>query len=824
MSLQAAGYQRVIFVSPHKPFYFNDLASKQITVNPITSAAPQAKAPAAVVNGPLGNLSLLPGGQRAPMDIQTRQGYDEGSLEPYHNMSDVFAIQLLDHFMRCQDQHHTALVVMQAESFLQYRDDPRNIISLMGEWARIRETENNLCLFVFSANSIEALSQQVSLIPLPEIRTIVQDANEADQLWRIGFPRTDEISGLLRCSQHYWNVPQAQILNITRVIQAEGGLLSLWQKRIERGNEFRFRCDGGGDANSPGHVIDIDPGGRHEMDELVGLADIKQHIDGIAALCQLKSRTKSKLPMNLHMMFVGNPGTGKTTIARLMGKILFDIGYLDRGHLVEVQAADLVADHVGGTALKTRAIVEQALDGVLFIDEAYMLTDNDRGKFGQEALDTLLIQMENLRDRLVVVFAGYPEPMRKFRAANPGLPRRIPVENVIEFRDYSADELYLILSNMLRKQQFSFSDGTGTVLQRILQAMVQQKNEQFGNAGEMRNLAEAIMKQWAINHRNSLHTSALIIEVDDIPSSYQGYSRQHTIDVKEVDETFSDLVGMISIRRIFEQISDRIRYEQLRADLAGITTNRKINPSHMAFIGNPGTGKTTLARKVGRLYYQAGLLRKGHVVEVSRADLVGGYVGQTALKVVDVVNRAMEGVLFIDEAYALAGGQGDFGQEAIDTLVKSMEDYKDRLLIIFAGYAEEMAFFLHSNPGLASRIPMQIEFPDFTPDELTAIFLRLCNEDGLDCQTGVLEHVEKILLAERRQYGREFGNARSVQNLFNVVKANLSSRVVRLLPEKLQEEPQIMNKILLEDLPGESCLTGDTALLAGAVAHMASVI
>jgi Cdc6-like AAA superfamily ATPase len=200
---------------------------------------------------------------------------------------------------------------------------------------------------------------------------------------------------------------------------------------------------------------------------------------------------------------------------------------------------------------------------------------------------------------------------------------------------------------------------------------------------------------------------------------------------------------------------------------------------HLVFTGNPGTGKTTVARLVAQIYRTLGVVEKGHLVETDRSGLVAGFVGQTATKVRAVVDSALGGVLLIDEAYALVrGNEGDFGREAIDTLVKMVEDHRDDLVVILAGYPDEMAQLVAANPGLKSRFPTSIHFPDYTTDELVAIFTSMCHAAAYEPTEAALEVVRRRLDADPREQG--FGNARTARNIFEAAVARHASRIVDL--------------------------------------------
>ena len=236
------------------------------------------------------------------------------------------------------------------------------------------------------------------------------------------------------------------------------------------------------------------------------------------------------------------------------------------------------------------------------------------------------------------------------------------------------------------------------------------------------------------------------------------------------------LTGLAPVKAEVRQLIDMVRAEQMRR-AAGLPVSQVSR--HLVFTGNPGTGKTTVARLLGQLYSAIGVLGTGQLVEVTRSDLVAGYVGQTAIKTTEAVKRALGGILFIDEAFTLtrpAGSGQDFGQEAVDTLVKLMEDHRDQLVVIVAGYGEEMAQFISSNPGLPSRFPRTIRFPDYSTDELLSIFTGMCERDRYETSADALDGLRRYLARLPRT--REFGNGRLVRNLFEAALARQASRVV----------------------------------------------
>lgn len=265
------------------------------------------------------------------------------------------------------------------------------------------------------------------------------------------------------------------------------------------------------------------------------------------------------------------------------------------------------------------------------------------------------------------------------------------------------------------------------------------------------------------------------------------------LNVQEILSELNSLIGLREIKKLIGEIYALVEIQKKRQK-----EKLPVEPQvlHMIFKGNPGTGKTTVARIIGRLFKEVGVLPKGHLVEVERADLVGEYIGHTAQKTREQLKKALGGVLFIDEAYSLArGGEKDFGKEAIDVLVKGMEDNKDNLILILAGYRDEMDWFIESNPGLRSRFPIHLNFPDYTIDELLAIADLMLSKRHYVFSPGAREEL-RLLLEKEAVAHRHNGNARLVRNF---IEKSIRQQAVRLVRKKEVTREELMT-ITREDI------------------------
>ncbi len=533
-----------------------------------------------------------------------------------------------------------------------------------------------------------------------------------------------------------------------------------------------------------------------ELNELIGLENIKAQIrEHISYLDFIRVRKdmgyEEEEDLTLHSVFTGNPGTGKSTVVSLLGKIYQSMGLLSKGHVHTVESSDLVSGYIRQTGKMTKDEIEKARGGILFIDEAYMLhkegADTD---FGNEAIAELITEMSDGEGDIAIMVAGYPKEMESFINSNPGLKSRFRYK--FHFEDYTPSELMQIAGYICKKKHVKLSPAAKQALEREVIRAYRERDKHFGNArmviGHIEeakiNMGVRVMKNLREEELNKQLVST--IREEDIEGLINRAGKS-LVDIPTDEELLSDtmkeLDGLVGLNLIKTEIKNTIKLVRYYRDI-----NRDVQKAfsiHSIFKGNPGTGKTTIARIMGNIYKSLGILERGHLIETDASDLIAGYIGQTALKTKEKIEEAMGGILFVDEAYSITEGRHpEFGKKAVSTLIKQMEDRRGEFSVIVAGYTKPMDAFIESNPGLRSRFDQTFHFEDFSEQELfdIAIYMFASADMSMDKKAEAhLKEYLQYLYINRNQY---FGNARSVRKIVERAIRNQNLRMASLTAEE----------------------------------------
>ncbi|MEM6262919.1 MAG: AAA family ATPase [Bacteroidota bacterium] len=530
-----------------------------------------------------------------------------------------------------------------------------------------------------------------------------------------------------------------------------------------------------------------------ELNGLIGLAPVKSRVQEYAQYLNFLKIRKEKgiqeeSQLNLHAVFTGNPGTGKTTVARLLGKLYHSMGLLSKGHVLEVDRADLIGEYIGQTAPRVKEAIDRARGGILFIDEAYSLsrTENDKKDYGLEAIEILVREMSSTNGDLAVVVAGYPKEMEQMLTANPGFKSRFNI--TLSFPDYTPKELTKIAGYAAEQRGVTLADPAQELLYKQLVKAYRERDKSFGNARLVYSLVDEAKMNLGLRLMQRSDVDELTledlsrIEVTDLEKIFEKKDAAQVhipIDEPLLKEALDELQGLVGLESVKKEVLDLVKLVRFYRESGKDVLNRF--SLHSVFTGNPGTGKTTVARLLGKLYKALGILERGRVVEVDRRQLIAGYTGQTAEKTAKVIEEAKGSVLFIDEAYALVSGhQGDFGQEAIDTLLKRMEDLRGSFIVIVAGYPSNMKRFLEANPGLKSRFDHWFKFEDYQPEDLLQIARYLLKQEGLQADEPALAHLDAYFTHLYRTRNKFFGNARAIRKIIEKSVKNQHLRLASL--------------------------------------------
>ena len=541
-----------------------------------------------------------------------------------------------------------------------------------------------------------------------------------------------------------------------------------------------------------------------ELDKYVGLEFVKELFENVrleildAEDCKRRGIKPDSYPD--HYIFAGNPGTGKTTVGKMIGQFYHLMGVMGGAETIFVDASELIGSHVGDSKNKTVEKIQNAIDhnAILYIDEAYQITDS---AYSAEIVGAMMTRMTENADDFKMIFGMYSNRVEDFLKMNAGLSRRV---RIVEFPDYNPDQLVRIFDKTIESQGRSITGDAHRLIELIMEYKYNTRKEDFGNAGEVKKLVidmkKLLLKRTALSRDADKYTYTS----EDIPEKELEKIKDQ-INPRSFDDIMRELneqIGLSDLKDVIIRKQEEILYAKKSG---GSVYN--INPGYYFFVGNPGTGKSTSAKLFAECLYELGIVKSNNFMSCTAKDLIGQYVGETDKKTYALLQKSINGVLFIDEAYSLsyAGGSGaDVGykKEALEQIIAFMDvpEHRRKCCLIFAGYEKDMQGLYKSNSGMRSRIE-EVHFRDFSAEELYEIFALFCRKDGFEISEGVKERYLPIF--EKMTRMEYYSNGRTARTVYEKTLANFRRRIIH--SENLSEDESRL--IIPDDLLREyECL------------------
>lgn len=549
-----------------------------------------------------------------------------------------------------------------------------------------------------------------------------------------------------------------------------------------------------------------------ELNGYVGLKNLKHSLsEFITYINFVQERKKQgidvKENLTAHCIFLGNPGTGKTSIARILGRFFKSVGLLENGHVVEVDRSTLVGEYIGETAQKTEKVIKQALGGILFIDEAYTLKRDTNGNdFGQEAIDIILKRMEDFNGKFFVIAAGYPELMQNFLNSNPGLKSRFT--HLFLFDDFSANELVEIYKLFSSREKFILTPEAEELLTNKLKLIYENEKNSLGNARFVRNLFNETKVQLSkryhslkYDERNFYASSTIII--DDILSAFNNYEKHSKGFVFNDDKLnkylneLNNLVGLEDVKKTFSKLLASIKVEQLKKERAISSLPKNLNS---IFICEPGAGTSTVARLFGKVFKELSLIESGQLVEIDSSYFYGLNKIDSYLTLDKIFQDSIGKIIVVNDSVITLKAKSDFSDSLLQYFLKKLYLYRDKVVAVLTGNQDEFEDLFESVPVIENQFPNIYNFGHYSTRQLLEIALNICQKKNYQLEEGAWQQMLDLLAKLRSDKNKNFYNARTIKEILNKAIANQEERIISL---KHPKDADLMT-ITYEDFTGLS--------------------
>ena len=742
----------------------------------------------------------------------------------------------------------------------------KEIAANMSSWYGLPVENNNICVLLFNEPRLELLSSFLqnngSWAFLYE--RLFKDQKPTEAVIRVGAPQKDEIHYQLEGFFTDITVTDELEIAATALVHENGGKLVFLRKFLyenkdlpeEEIAERMIKKYGAGSQEDALEKLRTTEGWQ-EIYELVKrlIEERKSYpcdeqdfrLTNLTNLRMAYPRHTETHPINMSIMLKGNPGTGKTTVTQWLGLALQQNGLLPVGRVVKVAKQDLEAGYVGQSAIKTQDRINEAMGGVLFVDEAYALfrkEDDGRAGFGRDVIDVFVDQMTSHIGDMAFVFAGYPEPMDHFMTANPGLMRRFG-DNIVTIPDYSPELLERIALNHILESGRNVPGAAKSIgLERganyfldaslvysesveqdpapvpVAQAVeivrklrkdgsplgpvshyfnnwyADRDRKSFGNAGAAHALGESL--KLSARHRTGKADGDIVITKLDFPDERLFVCRKPSIS--EVNKQMEDVVGMESVKKSLIRITNYLQLTTIqnnRRSFRDHTTPPKVEPGNYMFIGNPGTGKTMISEKLALTLSSLGIIERYEPVRVTGLELmnmIGGVNGVDKVK--DFIRERNGGVLVIDEAHQFVNT--NLGPVAVKALLDPMIEFRTSMSFVFCCYPEYVDRFLAIEPGLARRISDIMRFEDYSAEELLQILLLKAKKGGYiisrETEESFLKVIRQIVADGRAQ------NGGTAEKLLKEAKVSVGQRIAAMYDDVKALESALDDMTISEDV------------------------